>query len=119
MHLWLLVLSSIDPSPSTILITILVTEGLQHGGKFRPLGIGVRVPSVPFGIWGRVRGWHPDVFYVQEEGFCRSYWRAIRDNFLLKVPLPPWRFAEMVRYCVYLKLYRLNHLLTLSFLFSF
>ena len=70
--------------------------------SFDLLGISVRLPSVPFGIWGRLRGWHPDVFYVKEEGFWRSYWRAIRDNFLLKVPLPPWRFAEMVRYCAFL-----------------
>lgn len=55
----------------------------------------MRLPSVPYGIWGRIRGWHPNVFYVQKEGFLRSYWRAIRDNFILKFPLPPWRFAEM------------------------
>lgn len=42
-----------------------------------------------------MRGWHPNVFYVKKEGFWRSYFRAIRDNFLLKIPLPPWRFAEM------------------------
>ena len=59
------------------------------------MGISVRLPNIPYGIYGRIRGWHPDVFYVQEEGFWRSYWRAIRDNFLLKFPIPPWRFAEM------------------------
>lgn len=42
-----------------------------------------------------VRKWQPDVFYIKDEGFWRSYWRAIRNNFLLKFPLPPWRFAQM------------------------
>lgn len=59
------------------------------------MGIGVRIPNVPYGLWGRCRGWHPRLEYVQEEGFWRSYWRAIRNNFLLKFPLPPWRFARM------------------------
>lgn len=35
------------------------------------------------------------MFYVKDEGFARSYWRAARDNFILKFPIPPWRFAEM------------------------
>ena len=34
-------------------------------------------------------------FILQEEGFSRSYCRAVRNNFMLKLPLPPWRFAEM------------------------
>lgn len=59
------------------------------------MGIGVRIPNVPYGLWGRARGWNPKVFYVKDEGFCRSYWRAVRDNFILKFPIPPWRFAQM------------------------
>jgi len=68
---------------------------LQGGGKFRPVGVGVRIPSVPKGLCGRIGRWNPQVYYVKDEKFWRSYWRAIRDNFLLKFPFPPWRFATM------------------------
>lgn len=50
---------------------------------------------MPYGLWGRIKGWNPDVFHVNDESFFRSYWRAVRNNFILKFPLPPWRFAQM------------------------
>ena len=70
-------------------------EVTKNGGKFRHVGIGIRLYSAPIGLFYFLRWHHPDVFYVKEEGFIRSYWRAIRNNFILKFPLPPWRFAEM------------------------
>lgn len=59
----------------------------KEGGKFRHVGVGVRIPNVPYGLWGRVRGWHPKVFHIEDEGFTRSYWRAARNNFILKFPV--------------------------------
>lgn len=70
-------------------------EVTKHGGKFRHVGIGIRLYSAPFGLCSSLKWHHPDVFYVKKESFVRSYWRAIRNNFILKFPLPPWRFAEM------------------------
>jgi hypothetical protein len=71
-------------------------EVTKHGGKFRHVGIGIRLYSVPRTLF-RFRIWRPtEVFYIKEEkGFVRSYWRAVRDNFILKFPIPPWRFAQM------------------------
>jgi hypothetical protein len=66
----------------------------KNGGMFRHVGVGIRIPSVPTGLC-QLRKWKPRIFYIEEEGFCRSYCRALRNNFVVKFPFPPWRFAEM------------------------
>jgi hypothetical protein len=70
-------------------------EVTKNGGKFRHVGIGIRLYCAPVGRCSFRKWHHPDVFYVKDEGFVRSYWRAIRNNFILKFPLHLWRFAEM------------------------
>ena len=59
-------------------------EVTKNGGKFRHVGIGLRLYSAPIGLCYFLRWHHPDIFYVKEEGFIRFYWRAIRDNFIPK-----------------------------------
>ena len=66
---------------------------MQHGSKFRHVGIGIKIPSVPR-LLSSCRKWSPKVSYVGREGFWASYCRGIGRNFLLHAPMP-WQIRQM------------------------
>jgi hypothetical protein len=59
------------------------------GALFRHVGVTVRLERVPL-FFKDCNRRPPAVYYVGDEGFFRSYWRALKNNCLVKMPIP-WK----------------------------
>ena len=60
----------------------------EQGSRFRHVGVGIKLEGTMLGKRP------PKIYYVDDEAFWPSYWRAIRNNSLLNCPLP-WRIRKV------------------------